>query len=437
MKNKLMAAIGLILVMLVPARFVLAAEDSKVAALENEVTQLREQMMIMKQQMSDMQAHIAAPQGKEFTGKIIPPLQEPSGGLVHTLQDIHMGGFADVEFNQNLGAQTTNAGGNPLRSSDADQNTFSVTSLALNFEKLANEKGGAGFRVDINAGRAARSLNAFTTGSTAGDFAFQKAYVQLVAPLSFLEGNELFGDTVDLKIGRFATLAGVEVFEPHLNWNISRSFLFGLAEPATHTGLRAKYQLFQDKVTTFWGVNNGWDSVVDNNQFKTLESGVSFSPLKDVSYTSVVYWGPETARQSGHKRFLWSHILGWDATEKLSFASCIDYGNENRVPGLQGLAFENAHWWGIAGYTRYKFTDKAAAAYRMEFFRDDTTYRTGLSTAVPAKSLWEQTITLEYTLYENLITRLEYRLDRSNESDSFNGDSFQSTIGAQMIYAFA
>ena len=437
MKKKFIFMVWFFMIMLIPSRFLLAAEDAKVAALENEVTQLRQQMLIMKQQMGDMQAHFSSSQAKEFTGKVVPARQEPEGGLVHTLQDIHMGGFADVEFNQNLGAETTNSGGNRLRSSDADQNTFNVALFALNFEKLANKKGGAGFRVDIDMGRTARSLNSFTAGSTVGDFAFQKAYVQLVAPLSFLEGSDIFGDAIDFKIGRFATLAGVEVFEPNLNWNISRSFLFGLAEPATHTGLRSKYKLFRDKLTTFWGVNNGWDSVVDTNQFKTLEWGAAFNPIQDVSYTSVVYWGPETARQSGHKRFLWSHILGWDATSKLSFASCIDYGNENRVPGLQNLAFENAHWWGIAGYSRYKITDKAAAAYRMEFFRDDTTYRTGLAAAVPATSLWEQTITLEYTLYENLITRLEYRLDRSNESSSFNGDSFQSTIGAQVIYAFA
>ena len=410
------------------------AEES--TAISNQkVEVLNHRVLELEQKITQMEGRVSPVSGKEKTTRILPADQPVSGGLIHALQDIHMGGYIDVEYNQNLTAETANAGGNPLRSFDANQNTFSLNAAELDFQKIPNPEGGVGFRTDIAMGENNQAVDAITIGTDGDEFGLQEMYAELVSPLPFLTGNDIFSDTINFKVGRFATLAGAEVFEPLNNWNISRSFLFGLAEPASHTGIRSQYRFFKDKATAYFGLNNGWDNVIDNNMSKTLETGLNLT-VKKFSETSVIYFGPETAEAGGHKRFLLSNILSWQATDKLQFLGCIDFGNERRVPGLGGHAFKNAQWHGYAGYVRYQFVPKWATAYRTEFFRDVNSYRTGLSNAA-VQSLWEQTLTLEYQINDNMVGRFEYRFDKSNDNAVFNGERNQSTLGSQLIYNFA
>ncbi len=428
--------------------FAFAQESEVMAQLRRQVDDLTTTVSALQKQIQTMEGHITAAPGKEFTAQVVPPGEQVSSGLIRTMQDIHMGGYMDVEYNQNLTGNTSNnpsgtttgattPGGNPLRVFDNDQNTFGINAAVLEFEKTPNPEGGAGFRLDIAMGENAETVDQATIGTDADEFSIQQAFVDFVVPLKALEGNQIFDDTIDFKVGRYVTLAGAEVIRSPDNWNISRSFLFGFSIPFTHTGARATYKLFNDKLTTYWGLNNGWDNVIDNNQMKTLETGFSFSPFENVTHMSSLYWGPENARQGGHRRFILSNVLSWKVTDKLSLMANIDFGNERRVAGLQGFAFRNAQWHGYAGYARYQLTNKVAFAYRIEFFRDDDTFRTGASVAKDQDSLWEQTVTGEYEIYTNLLGRLEYRYDKSDDRRVFNGQSSQQTIGAQLIYKFA
>lgn len=411
-----------------------STHKSEIASLREQIRELTQRSVDLERQLLTMEGHISPVQGKGRIRSKSPDKGMPAG-LIHTVQDIHMGGYVAIEFNQNLTAETTNPPGNPLRSLDANQNTFTLNAVELDFQRTPEPTGGAGFRVDIAMGENNQIIDAISPGTDGDEFGLQEAYAEWIAPLKFFEANKIFSDVIDFKFGRFATLAGAELFEPHSNWNISRSFLYGLAEPASHTGIRSQYKIFEEKITLYAGVNNGWDSVVDTNMLKTAEAGLGFVK-GDLSSTSVFYFGPENANQGGHRRFLFSQILLYPATEKLEFMGVIDYGNERRVLGLEGNDFENAQWHGYAGYIRYTLTPKWKTAYRAEFFRDDDTYRTGLSNAI-APSLWEQTVTLEYEAYENMLFRIEYRMDKSDDTDIFNGESSQSTLGSQVVYSFA
>ena len=421
------------------------ADENEVVALKQQVADLTSKLSALESHVQTMEGHVPPTQGKEPVG-YVPSASEQPAGLIHTMQDIHMSGYADMQFNQNLSNEAANVGGNPFRSFDANQNTFSINAVELDFYKAPDPEGGAGFRVDIAMGEDAQVVDTATTGTDADEFSLQQAYIEFVSPLSFFEGSELFGDTIDVKVGRFVTLAGAEVIEAPDNWNVSRSFLFGLAIPFTHTGIRAEHKLWNDQVTTYWGVNNGWDNVLDNNMWKTLEWGVGANPIENVSVLSAIYYGPEMARHSGHKRFLWSNVVGWDATEKLSFKQEFTLGNQRRVPSTETLGggttkevYANAQWWGFASYMRYELTEKLGFNYRFEVFRDDQLFRTSPATTVaaPTETLTSHTLTFDYELYENLTSRLEYRLDRSNDAAAFQSDSTQQTVGAQMIYKFA
>ncbi len=448
--KKLMAVLmGLMLSVSFSVTTPALADENEVVALKNNVNDLTDKVSDLQRQLQSLANRPAetAPAG----GYVATP-GETGGGLIHTVQDINMSGYADVQFNQNLSRQSQNpaitAGspGNPLRAFDSNMNTFSINQFDLTFYKNPNPEGGVGFNLDLLFGEDARVINAVSTGDAADYVTPLQAYIDVVMPLNFLEGNEILDDTIDIKVGRFVTLAGFEVVRAPDNWNISRSFTFNLAEPLTHTGARATYKLFNDKVTTYLGVNNGWDNVIDNNQFKTLEMGFSINPLEGVSWTTVMYVGPENNSTSGHKRYLVSNVLGWDATDKLSFRAVFDFGHENRVQDLFNAnsgtfdTQQRAQWWSWTGYARYQLTEKWGAVYRLEFFRDADYFRTQAANggqAGSSDSLWAMTFGTDYKIYDGLTGRLEYRLDRSDDRDPFNAQANQSTIGAQLIYNFA
>jgi Putative beta-barrel porin-2, OmpL-like. bbp2 len=88
--------------------------------------------------------------------------------------------------------------------------------------------------------------------------------------------------------GKFVTLAGAEVINPTQNTNFSRSLLFTLAEPLTHTGARAMYAL-SDALS----VNRRREQWLEHNLdgSKTGEPGFAWTPNKTFSLAAQSYVG--------------------------------------------------------------------------------------------------------------------------------------------------
>ncbi len=422
------------LCMLTPCAF---AEGNEVAALKAQIEVLSRKLEAMDSKLMTMERPSPGAQVA-----YIPPAPESKSGLLRTIEDIRVGGYVETQFQNKVGEPRGT--GNTGRSlTDKASDTFSMNAAKIWFEKTANPEGGAGFRIDMMMGSDVpyyfNNLTRDNTISSTNAFAFEQAYVQWVAPLGFWSDSKILPHTVEIRAGRMVTLAGNEVIEGPSNWNVSRSVSFGYAIPFTHTGVRATYALFDGYVTVYNGINNGWDVDIDNNSYKTFENAFSFSPLKDVKWTTATYFGPENNAASGGKRFLVTNVLGWDATTKLSFAGEFDMGNQPRVDTAQDDTFHTAQWFDYAAYARYKFTDKLAMAYRFELFDDSCRYRnwTGAGTAGAATDL-ANTLTLEYKLYGNMIARAEYRIDYAHAGDGnvFGGDHQQNTLGGQLIYLF-
>lgn len=430
------------------------ADENEVTALRDQVKDLNEKVATLEHMVTTMQGHISATQGKESLGTYVAPTQEVPGGLIHTLQDIHMGGYVDTQYSMALNDSTdhrTAAGllnrpTNRGRVFDGYQDSFVVNAVELDFEKAANPEGGAGFRVDIQYGEDAEIVdfdaNADQASGVEDDLHLQQAYVEYVQPLHMWDGHEILPASIGIKAGRFVTLAGAEVIEAKDNWNISRSFGFGMAIPFTHTGVRTNFKMFKDFFDVYLGLVNGWDVNIDNNRGKTGEMGLGYTLFENLSMFHAIYIGPERNDTVGQKRFLLSNVATFNATEALAFKAEINFGHENHV-GPTAAPFasngENIEYGNYAGYARYQINDKWAAAYRAELFRDDALSRAGATAlfTAPDNTLFEQTVTLEYLLADNLISRFEYRWDKSNNTGSFDLDSNQQTLGAQLIYNFA
>ncbi len=413
------------------------AEESEVAALKAQVEALSRKLEAMDSKMMTMEK--PAPSAQVA---YIPPPTEAKHGFVRAMEDIHMGGYVETQFQNKVG-EPQQAGNVGRSLTDKASDTFSMNAAKLWFEKVASPEGGAGFRIDMMMGSDVpyyfNSLKG-SYGSTApAAFAFEQAYVQYVAPLGFWSDSTILPHAVDIKAGRMVTLAGNEVIEGPFNWNSGRSVSFGYAIPFTHSGIRATYSLFNNYLTVYQGINNGWDNDIDNNSYKTFENAFSFSPFKDVKWTTATYFGPENNAASGGKRFLATNVLNWDATPKLSFAGEFDIGNQPRVDIAMDDNFHTAQWFDYAAYAKYKFTDKIAAAYRFEYFDDSNRYRnwTGAGNAGAARDV-ANTLTLEYKPYENMIARAEYRIDYAHAGDGnvFGGKNQQNTLGGQLSYLF-
>jgi hypothetical protein len=118
----------------------------------------------------------------------------------------------------------------------------------------------------------------------------------------------------------------------------------------------------------------------------------------------------------------------------------------------------NARWDGIAAYAIHDFNDQWSVRLRGEIFEDAGGSRTcggtfnnaggtntcfgatNTSPAMPvAQTLWEVTPTLQFKPVPSLITRLEFRYDKSDKNVFQYGTvptNHQETVSVQVVYLF-
>ena len=112
-----------------------------------------------------------------------------------------------------------------------------------------------------------------------------------------------------------------------------------------------------------------------------------------------------------------------------------------------------ARWGGVAGYFIYDFTDQWGARVRAEIFDDAAGTQSCVGTAgtlgnalicsggaIPGgQTLWEMTYTLQFKPTPNLITRAEFRYDKSDQNTFQDGAGVgnnQSTLAFEGIFLF-
>ncbi len=364
---------------------------------------------------------------------------------VLTKEDFKLYGYVDASYTQNFNnPKNSGANANHLRIFDGDSNSFRPNMAQLVFEKEgtngANAVERAGFRVKLDVGEDAQ----FTGGRTGDDIDFQELYAQFVAPV---------GNGLDIRLGRMNTLVGYEVIESPLNPNFSRSWLFGLGQPFTTTGIRLSYAV-NDQLSVAVGAINSFTGLTeDNNTAKSMEWLVSYKPIEQLGLNVYGFFGRErsnTAPGAG-KRVLVGSYVTFQATDQLGFVVEGYYANQEN--GSLISSGRNARWDGVAGYAIYDFDDQWGLRMRGEIWEDAGGDQTCLGTAgsggnanvctvaAPiAQTLWETTLTLQYKPAPSLITRLEFRYDKSNQNVFLDGQNTftnnQQTLAAEAIFLF-
>lgn len=354
----------------------------------------------------------------------------PTLGQIMEASGVAFSGYIDTSYTylSGTGAFTS---GTPNRVFDNERDSFNLHQLDVTASLLP--PAGFGGLVNVVAGSDARVIAA--AGTTADDFDVTQAYAHYAA------------GSVMAIAGKFVTLAGAEVIKAPANANLSRSILFGYAIPFTHTGVRAYFApggnaaAPDGKLLLIAGVNNGWDVLRESQQTaaadgsiadgKTLELGVSISPIRALSLAASAYSGDESvgAVTSG-RRDLLDVVATLNLSDALSFV--LNYDIASQTDALVGGG--KAKWGGSAAYVNYKLSDLWRLSLRGEYFDDQDGFRTGV-----AQRWKESAFTVAYTR-DNIELRGEVRYDKSDVASFAQpggpAENNQRSAGVEAIYKF-
>ena len=232
-----------------------------------------------------------------------------------------------------------------------------------------------------------------------------------------------------LQLGIFLSPIGPESMAIHDQWNWSRSTLF-FALPYYHAGVRATYELTTE-VSAAFGVYNGWNSVVDNNEDKSVSASLAYK-IADRLNAQLLYFGGNERKSGAPEGPYWRHDC--DAYAQLDVTkrwSVLVHGNA----GFEPNRFGASSWYAGALYGRFKIADWLYVAVRGDRFWENVAVSAGSSAAPifwPAGTSWvtSGTATLDARPRDNISIRLEYRHDQADQALYFRSNVAGDGTGA-------
>jgi hypothetical protein len=365
-------------------------------------------------------------------GSIALAEEKPMSQVLTAVQSTTLSGYVDTSLIWKTGTGNANL---PGRAFDGvgklDGFNFNVAEIQLE-KPLSEEQWAAGYRVQLLVGPDANGFNTspFGGGTASSDFSVKDAYVSLRVPA---------GNGLDFKVGSFSTVIGYESFESYLNPNYSRSFGWQL-EPTQHTGVLGSYKL-TDAVSVSAGVANTWNAGI-NARAARAPSGTAAESEKtymaSVSITAPESWGflKDSAWYFGVIDGLAGNSLDTTSVyaggslhtpvEGLSVGGAFDY----RFNGGNAVTIGNNWAYAVAGYVSYQVSEKWKFNLRGDYTEgsDGTYYDRGAPGSTEQNRLGALTISADYALWQNVISRLEFRWDHSMSGDTPYGGTGAASI---------
>ncbi|MCI0537015.1 MAG: porin [Verrucomicrobiales bacterium] len=360
----------------------------------------------------------------------IAQAEEAQNQVLTALSSTTLSGYVNTSAIWKFGTGNANL---PGRSYDGPgkQDSFNLDVVKLSLEKPLDEsQWSAGYKVDLLFGPDANVFNTTSAWPAVDnqDFALKQAYVALRAPV---------GNGIDFKLGVWDTIIGYEVFDAGSNPNYSRSYGYFL-EPTTYTGLQASYHVTEWLSVTGGIADTSAPTINGHSHVESIKTYMgsfaltapdSFGFLQGATlYGGVIDNGKTTAGVSD--------VVNWYAgvtvptpLEALTVGAAYDYrgSSSEGSPGTAGYvpsAYANA----VGVYASFAATEKLKLNVRGE-------YASGSPGSFPpyldfdatgaahGQKFIGVTTTLEYSLWENLLSRLEFRWDHdaSGGGNSFGG----------------
>lgn len=226
------------------------------------------------------------------------------------------------------------------------------------------------------------------------------------------------GRGLEVTAGLFLSPIGPEGMAVRDNWSWSRSNLFfGL--PFYHTGVRAKLEL-SDRWSITAGGYNGWNSVVDGNDEKSVSGQLEYRRDETI-HASFLYFGgverPREAVEGRAFRHLFDAHVTWNVTASLSLIAHANGGFEPNAFGTSG-------WGAGALHARHRLVENVFVAARGDVFVEEVAASgegraTPIFWAVPWVS--SGTLTIDYRPHPRVSFRGELRHDHAGGPLYFGG----------------
>jgi hypothetical protein len=326
------------------------------------------------------------------------------------LSNTTISGYVDIAAQWNPGTTTT--AGQPVGLNPSKVDNFSINCVTISLDKPLDESAwAAGYHIDINAGS-----DAITPLNTASALGIRQGYVALRTPV---------GNGIDWKVGLWDGVTGYEANTGYLNPNYTRSYGY-LVNPASEAGIIGSYRII-DEISVQLGMANrvsGYAVELASHDYiaaLALTAPDSFGFLKGsvVNLQTV-----QTFDNGGVNNYNVNATLNTPVTGlKLGFS--YDVVQTLQPGGGDGNIF------GL--YACYQATDKLGLNLRGEYVNaSDFGWFAGNGKG------YEVTATLQYDLWANVVSRLEFRWDHTDSGDGLNSNNQADAylLAANFVYKF-
>ena len=364
--------------------------------------------------------------------------------LQTALSNTTISGYVDVAAQYNAGDASYNAPSTPGGSGTLDGFSLNVINIAID-KPLDESPWASGYHIELNAGNnAIKPLNSGSvsfngnnysgTGNILGDIGVRQAYVALRTPV---------GNGIDWKIGAFDGITGYEGNTGYANPNYTRSYGYAI-NPASEVGLLGSYKV-SSIVSVQLGIANR-----DSASSGTVTGTPSGSHLSSKNYiASVGLTAPDS----------WGFLKG--STLNLQTIQTFDnYGANNYsvngtfatpVTGLKvGLAYDKVQQLGDSNqgydaniygvYASFQATSKLLYSVRAEYVDGQNLpfFYVGPSGGPNNGKGEEVTLTVQYDMWANVVSRVEARWDHTEAGGGYNvqGNADAFLIALNVVYKF-
>ena len=371
-----------------------------------------------------------------------------ANGVLTALSSTTISGYVNTSIHWNTGTGNESLpahGYNTASKADG----FNLDVVKLQIEKPLDEaQWSAGYKAELlfggDAGAYGTTLDQGGDGSAA---AIKQAYVALRAPV---------GNGLDFKVGAFDTVIGYEVFDAGNNPNYTRSYGFTI-EPTTHTGVLASYQVSK-AVSLSAGIGNTIGPVINEKghspntgndgvaeSYKTYMGSVAVTAPEDWGFLSgsTLYAGFVNGYNTGADWNQTSYYLGATLNtpvKNLKVGAALDYlittGDDARL----GSSDSDGDATVLSLYASLQATEKLSLHLRGEYAETDTSLlgtlgadneADGTGIAGGNSKILALTTTLQYDLWNNVLSRIEVRWDHQAGDGDMNG--WGNATGASVL----
>jgi hypothetical protein len=365
--------------------------------------------------------------------------QDAAAGAEALAASTSLTGYVSTGYHYGNGQET----GNYFRAADG-QNAFSLDVVDL---KLSSAQGdgamATGYTVELWMGPAASDIGTQDSGN-GGTVELMQANIDLRLDV---------GNGIDLKVGQFGTIVGNDVYNYNENALYTHSWAFAI-EPTHHTGILADYNVAQGLNVALGLANTNTNATNGSSG----GNGASKTWLASVSYTLPDSLGTYL----GGSKLYYGYVAGPQSSANGANGDGTDteYQYASLSTPLPIANLSHKVTWTNVEYGAAVASSSVVGYHLSYVLNADTTINAraeigninadldggGTMAAVDsfenADDLRSFTLGVNYKIWENVVSRIEYRHDAhnsdvaANQNNTTSRGSSQDTIALNLIYSF-